>query len=75
MSKAFDIKDLGEKLKAKGLPVAEEALEEVYEAVKEWLLQGAAIQGGIVGGIVPVAVAAIDGFAKEQIDKIDGEPG
>lgn len=75
MEKAFELKALGEKLKSKGLPVLEETAKQVYEGTKEWLLESAAMKGGIIGGIVPVAISAIDAFIEEKIDSIDGEKG
>ncbi len=75
MTKAFDFADLGDKLKAKGLPVLEETAKQVYEGTKEWLLESAALKGGILGGIIPVAISAIDAFVEEKIDSIDGVKG
>jgi hypothetical protein len=75
MEKAFDFKALGEKLKDKGLPVLENTAEQAYEAVKEWLIESGQIKGGLVQGIIGVAIPAVDGYVKEQLDKIDGNPG
>lgn len=43
MEKAYDIKDLGEKLKAAGLPVVEGAAEVVLEKVIAWIKESAMI--------------------------------
>ena len=75
MTEAFDMKALGEELKAQGLPLLEDGAEKVYAAVTTWLRNSAVIQGGLVGSILPAALDAVDGFAKAQIDKIDGEVG
>jgi len=75
MEKAFDVKALGEELKNQGLPLLEDGAEKVYAAVKNWLVASAAIQGGLVGGILPAALDAVDGYVKTQIDKIDGQEG
>ena len=73
MEKAFDIKALGEELKAQGLPLLEDGAEKAYAALNTWLKKSAAIQGGLVGSILPAALDAVDGYIKAQIDKIDGE--
>ena len=73
MEKAFDVKALGEELKAQGLPLLEDGAEKVYAAVKIWLVASAAIQGGLVGSILPAALDAIDGYVTSKIDEIDGE--
>lgn len=75
MEKAFDVKALGEELKAQGLPLLEDGAEKVYAAVNKWLKDSAAIQGGLVGSILPAALDAVDGFVKGKIDQIDGVEG
>lgn len=75
MEKAFDIAALGEELKAQGLPLLEDGAEKVYAAVKNWLVASAAIQGGLVGSILPAALDAVDNYAKAKIDQIDGQVG
>jgi len=74
MTEAFKLKDLGEKLKAKGLPIAEEAVEQVYEATKEWLLDSGKIKGGLYEAGINLVVGAVDEVAKAAINKIDGDP-
>lgn len=75
MEKAFDVKALGEELKAQGLPLLEDGAEKAYAAVNAWLKKSAAIQGGLVGSILPAALDAVDGFVKGKIDQIDGVEG
>jgi hypothetical protein len=75
MEKAFDVDALGEELKAQGLPLLENAAEKAYAAVDSWLRKSAAIQGGLVGSILPAALDAVKAFAEEQINKIDGVEG
>lgn len=75
MEKAFDVKALGEELKAQGLPLLEDGAEKVYAAVNKWLKDSAAIQGGLVGSILPAALDAVDAFVKGKIDQIDGVEG
>lgn len=72
--KFFDI--LKEKLKAKGMQQVEELAEVVYECVKETALEvAAASSNNIVRALVPPAVMALDGVAKDVVDKIDGQEG
>lgn len=75
MEKAFDVKALGEELKAQGLPLLEDGAEKVYAALGKWLRDSAVIQGGLVGSVLPAALDAVDGYVKAQIDKIDGQVG
>lgn len=75
MEKAFDLKELGEEMKAQGLPLLENGAEKAYAALNAWLKKSAAIQGGLVGSILPAALDAVDGFVKQNIDKIDGVEG
>lgn len=75
MEKAFDVNALGEELKAQGLPLLENGAEKAYAAVDSWLRKSAAIQGGLVGSILPAALDAVKAFAEEQINKIDGVEG
>jgi hypothetical protein len=75
MEKAFDLKALAAELEAQGLPLLEDGAEKAYAALKTWLKKSAEIQGGLVGGILPAALDAIDGFVTSNIDKIDGAEG
>jgi len=75
MEKAFDLKSLTKKLADRGMPVVEEAAEQLWDGIKEWLIESGNIKGGVAQGIITVAVPSVDGFIKEQIDKIDGKVG
>ncbi len=64
------------KLEAKGMPVVEQLAEQVYEAVKETSLEvAAASSNALVKSLVPLAIASLDGVAKETLNKIDGQQG
>ena len=73
--KAYDIKDLGEKLKAKGLDIAEDASVLVLESVIDWLQESAVKSENKVDDIVAPLLGAIKPYILDQIDRIDGEKG
>lgn len=79
MTKAYDLKDLGEKLKAKGLPIAEDMLEkiagEVYLAVKQWAKESAPLSETKVDDFVSPFYDQLDAIVLPLIDKIDGKQG
>lgn len=79
MTKAYDLKDLGEKLKAKGLPIAEDMLEkiagEVYLAVKTWAKESAPLSETKVDDFVSPFYDQLDAIVLPLIDKIDGKQG
>lgn len=74
MEKAYDIKDLGEKLKAAGLPVVEGAAEVVLEKVIAWIKESAMISKTPYDDMAMVILPLIEGKIKKEINKIDGNP-
>lgn len=74
MEKAYDLKDLGKKLKDAGLPIAEDALQSTgknaYVALKAWLKESAALSPNKVDDVLapfidnadPVVMPAIEGI-------------
>lgn len=76
MEKPFDLKDLVARLKSRGLPIAEQAAEGVYEDLKGWLNDSAVIhENSLVKSLVPLLLGVADQMVKEQLDKIDGQAG
>jgi len=79
MEKAYDLKDLANKLEAAGLPIVKEAAEEtakqVYFAVKAWAKESAVISPNKIDDVVASFYDQLDGFVLPQIDKIDGQEG
>ncbi len=77
----YDFKVLLAALKAKGIVVAEDAAEEGYKALSQWLKESAAAgvgQGGPLGllnGVVAMLVPQLDLVVLPQLDKIDGKVG
>lgn len=74
MEKAYDIKDLGEKLKARGLHVAEEGAKEALEAVSEWVKESAKISKNPFDDVAIVFLDKLKEAAMKEIEKIDGQP-
>lgn len=72
MTKAYDLKALGEKLKAQGLPVLEDTAEKVYKATKEWAKESAVISENKIDDVVAPFYDHLDPLVLPQIDKIDG---
>ena len=73
--KAYDIKDLGEKLKAKGLDIAEDASVLVLGSVIDWLQESAVKSENKVDDIVAPLLGAVKPYILDQIDRLDGEKG
>lgn len=75
MEKPFDLKDLGERLKKQGLPVAEDAIEKVAGEFFDWAGESCALHENAIVKAVGMGVIAVKPFAMAQIDKIDGVVG
>ena len=79
MEKAYELKALGEKIKAKaaekGLSIAEEGLETLaeatYLAMKEWATESAVLSENKVDDFIAPFYANLDAFVLPQIKKID----
>jgi hypothetical protein len=79
MQKAYDIKELGLKIhakaKAKGLDIAEEAVEMLavaaYEATKDWAKESAVISENKIDDVIAPFYDHMDGMVLPQIAKID----
>ena len=76
MEKPFDLKVLMEKLKSKGLDLAEEAVIIFINEASDWANESALIHpNAIVKGLVPLAISTVKPLALEAADKIDGKVG
>lgn len=75
MNKAYDVKVLGEKLKGKGLNLAEESAKIVFETVIEWVEESATISPNIYDDMIKLVLPQIKKSVLAQIDKIDGQVG
>ena len=75
MKEAYDIKALGEMLKAKGLIEAEDLAAEAYGVFKAWLKESATVSENKYDDLVMPFIDQLDAIVKPQIDKIDGVEG
>ncbi len=75
MDKAFDLKDLGEKLKDRGLDLAEDAAKIVVEEVIAWTKASVALTENKYDDMLLAAFPLIEGAINEALDKIDGKVG
>lgn len=75
MEKAYDLGVLGEKLKARGLDLAEEAVGIIYVELKAWLKESALVSENKIDDVVAAFLDQLDPIVLPQIDKIDGAQG
>ncbi len=75
MEKAYDLKVLGEKLKAKGLDVAEESLKVLVSETLDWVSESAPLSATSADDYIAMAIPFIKPKILEQLDKIDGQVG
>lgn len=75
MVKAYDLKVLAEKLKGKGLDLAEEGAKIAVEGIFEWVEESAKISATPYDDMGAIVLPQLKKFALEQVDKIDGEQG
>jgi hypothetical protein len=73
MEKAYDLKVLGDKLKAQGLDVAEDVLAKALDEVFAWFKESAALSASPYDDMALIVLPQLEKIIKEQIDKIDGE--
>lgn len=79
METPYNVKDLGliikQKAEAKGLGLAEDAVETLaiaaYEGLKEWFNQSAQLSPNPVDNFIAPAIGYLDGYVLPQIEKID----
>lgn len=74
-AKPYSLQKLAEKLKKKGLPLAEEGAETVYESVKEWAVESALESEPKWDDSLAIAFPLLDKVVQPQLDKIDGQEG
>lgn len=75
MEKAYDLKDLGEKLKLAGLPEVEDLAQKAYVAVKDWLKESAIVSLNPYDNLIIGFVDSLDAVVLPELDKIDGNKG
>lgn len=75
MTKAYDVKDLLEKLQSKGLNVAEEAAKVLVEEVLAWVSESAALSENKIDDLVAVIVPVVKPYILKAVDSIDKVEG
>lgn len=79
MEKAYDFKELGKRIVARGLPslkeVGEEEAKVIYEELKKWFQESAVISPNKIDDAVAPFIGLADQVVLPQIDKIDGKIG
>jgi hypothetical protein len=73
MEKAYDIKVLAEKLKGRGLDLAEGAAEIVVEETCVWLQESAVASENKFDDVAAMAIPELKKLALKLADKIDGK--
>lgn len=73
MEKAYDVKALLEKCRAKGGPEAEKLAKANFEAMMEWLEESAVMSENKIDDVaVPLATATLKPIVMKALDQIDG---
>jgi hypothetical protein len=75
MEKAFDIAALAEKLKGRGLDVAEEAAKVLVEEVLDWCQASVLLTENKFDDMVAPFIPQVKEAALKVIDKVDGVEG
>lgn len=75
MEKAYDIKDLGARLKDSGLDLAEDAAVIVIEKMFEWIEESAKMSASPYDDMALLIMPQLKDLAMKQADKIDGKQG
>lgn len=73
MEKAYDVKDLVEKAKAKGLDIAEDAAGHLVDILFDWLDESAQKSDNVYDDILRSVYPLAKAEAKKAVDKIDGK--
>lgn len=73
--KAYDIAELGKKLKDQGLAMAEESAELILKATFEWLEESAKLSATPYDDMALIVLPQVKSFIGKQVDKIDGQQG
>lgn len=75
MEKAYDIKNLVDRLKSVGLDVGEEAARGGFIQIMEWLKESAKLSQMPWDDMGLIVLPKIEELALSAIDKIDGQVG
>jgi hypothetical protein len=75
MVKPYDVSELVNILKSKGLDIAEDAAKIVVESSLEWFKESAKLSATPYDDMALIVLPQVEGFIKSALDKIDGHEG
>lgn len=75
MEKAYDLKELANRLKAAGLIEAEDLAIKAYQEVKQWLKDSAQLSSNAYDNILAPFLDQLDSIVLPKLDKVDGQEG
>ena len=75
MEKAYDVKALAVKLKARGLDVGEELVKVIVEETCDWVVESAALSENKIDDLAAIGIPQLEKLALGYVDKIDGQVG
>ena len=75
MGKAYDVKALVEKLKDKGLDIAEDVAKVALVEILDWVSESATLSNNSYDDLFIAVMPMLKAEMLKQIDKIDGEEG
>ena len=75
MVKAYDFKDLRDRLKQAGLDLGEEGAEKVLGCVFPWLKESAKISSNRMDDMIAPLLVPLEAYVMTHVDKIDGKVG
>lgn len=75
MEKAYDIKALADRLKSRGLDIAEEAAKIMVEETLLWVEESAKLSATPYDDMGLIVLPQLKKLALDAVDKIDGQEG
>lgn len=75
MEKPFETKALAERLKAKGLDIAEEFVVVLVDETLGWVSDSVTMSESKVDDLALAVIPAVKPYIMAQIDRIDGQVG
>jgi len=75
MVKPYEVSELVNILKSKGLDIAEDAAKVVVESTLQWVKESAKLSATPYDDMALIVLPQVEGFIKSALDKIDGQQG
>lgn len=73
MEKAYDVKALVEKMKGRGLDIAEDMAMVAIEEIAVWVQESAALSENKIDDLAALGMPQLVSLVKKLADKIDGK--